>query len=112
MKTSVRANLEMMRHVALRLGELRDRFVFLGGAATALLITDGAVPDVRPTKDVDVIVEVASLVDYHQLGERLRSAGFVETVEGAPVCRWLIDGIAVDIMPGAGGQARPPGGFG
>jgi hypothetical protein len=100
MKTSVRANLEMMRHVALRLGELRDRFVFLGGAATALLVTDEAVPDVRPTKDVDVIVEVASLVDYHQLGERLRSAGFVETVEaGTPVCRWLIDGIAVDIMP-------------
>jgi len=100
MKTSVRANLEMMRHVALRLGELRDRFVFLGGAATALLVTDEAVPDVRPTKDVDVIVEVASLVGYHQLGERLRSAGFVETVaDGAPVCRWLIDGIAVDIMP-------------
>lgn len=61
MKKAVQANLEMMRHVALRLGELRDRFVFLGGAATALLVTDKAVPDVRPTKDVDVIVEVASL---------------------------------------------------
>ena len=94
------ANLAMVRHVAERLGDLRERVVFLGGAATTLLITDQAAPDVRPTLDVDVIVEIGSGPDYNRLGESLREIGFTEDAsEGAPLCRWLIDGIRVDIMP-------------
>lgn len=94
------ANLAMVRHVAERLGDLRERVVFLGGAATTLLITDQAAPDVRPTLDVDVIVEIGSGPDYYRLGESLREIGFTEDAsEGAPLCRWLIDGIRVDIMP-------------
>lgn len=100
MNRVVEVNLAMIRHVAARLGHLRDRVVFLGGAATALLITDSAAPDVRATIDVDVIVEIASRGDYYRLADSLRSAGFIEDVsEGAPVCRWLIDGIALDVMP-------------
>ena len=72
------ANLEMVRHVAERLGTLRDSVVFVGGAVVDLLITDPAAPTVRPTTDVDVIVEVASLHDYHKLGNLLRSLGFRE----------------------------------
>ena len=94
------ANLEMIRHVAERLGDLRERVVFLGGATTTLLITDAAAPDVRATLDVDVIVEIGSGPDYYRLGESLREIGFKEDAsEGAPLCRWLIDGIRVDIMP-------------
>lgn len=94
-------NLQMVRHVAERLGKLRDNVVFVGGGVVDLLITDPAAPPVRPTKDVDVIVEVASLVDYHKLGDHLRSLGFREDsqTEGGPVCRWVIDGIKVDTMP-------------
>lgn len=93
-------NLAMIRHVAMRLGDLVDRVVFLGGAATTLLITDAAASDVRPTKDVDVIVEIATTAEYHRLAEQLRGRGFSEdTSEGAPLCRWLVDGIIVDVMP-------------
>ena len=100
MTRTVETNLEMIRHVARRLGVLRERMVFLGGAATALLITDTATPDVRITTDVDVIVEIASRVEYYRLAESLRSLGFKEDHgEGAPLCRWQIDGIAVDVMP-------------
>jgi predicted nucleotidyltransferase len=100
MVRAVETNLEMIRHVARRLGDLRKRVVFLGRAATALLITDKATPDVRVTTDVDVIVEIASRRDYYSLAESLRSLGFTEdTGEDAPVCRWRIDGIAVDVMP-------------
>lgn len=100
MNRAVEANLAMIRHVAARLGHLRKRVVFLGGAATALLITDEAAPDVRVTVDVDVIVEIVSRGDYYRLAESLRAAGFSEdSREGAPVCRWLVEGIAVDVMP-------------
>jgi hypothetical protein len=60
MNRAVEANLAMIRHVAARLGHLREQVVFLGGAATALLITDSAAPLVRVMGDVDVIVEIAS----------------------------------------------------
>ncbi|NVN89940.1 MAG: hypothetical protein HXX11_04985 [Desulfuromonadales bacterium] len=100
MVRAVETNLEMIRHVARRLGSLRERMVFLGGAATALLITDTATPDVRITTDVDVIVEIASRVEYYRLAESLQSLGFREDhEESAPLCRWRIDGIAVDVMP-------------
>ena len=38
MARAVETNMAMIRHVAERFGPLRDRVVFLGGAATALLI--------------------------------------------------------------------------
>jgi len=98
--TSLQTNLAMIELVARCLGRLRDDVVFLGGAATALLITDAAAPDVRSTMDVDVIVEVTSTRDYYRLAEELRSLGFSEdTGEDAPLCRWRVGGIAVDIMP-------------
>lgn len=60
MRRTHRANIELINTVAKRLGPLLDRVVFLGGAATGLLITDTAAPDVRPTLDVDVVVEISS----------------------------------------------------
>lgn len=47
--------------IANRLGHLKERVVFLGGAATGLLVTDPGVSSIRPTKDVDVIVLSAYL---------------------------------------------------
>ena len=54
----------------------------------------------QTTLDVDVIVEIGSGPDYYRLGESLREIGFTEDAsEGTPLCRWLIDGTRVDIMP-------------
>jgi len=49
-----------------------QKLVFLGGSATGFHITDKAEPEIRATKDVDIIVEVASRVDYHQLGKDVK----------------------------------------
>jgi hypothetical protein len=72
-------NLPLLESVAHALGPLCDRFVFVGGCATGLLVTDRAASPVRATQDVDVVVEVVSLAGYHTL-ERpkvhsVRSAG-------------------------------------
>ncbi len=95
------ANLALVATVARRLGDLRARTVFVGGATTALLVTDPASPSIRATRDVDVIVEVGSYLLYQlDLGETLQRAGFqVDTSEGAPLCRWIVDGVKVDVMP-------------
>ena len=95
------ANLEMVRLVAERLAELLGSVVFVGGSIVDLLITDPAAPQVRSTKDVDIIVEIASRHDYYRLGETLRTLGFKEDLQSAdgPVCRWVVDDIRVDVMP-------------
>ncbi|MBU1964646.1 MAG: hypothetical protein KKD24_02385 [Proteobacteria bacterium] len=93
-------NIRMIIHVVKRLGDLRDKVVFVGGCATGMFITDPAMPEVRATQDVDVIVEVTSRMEYHRLEAELRSKGFKQDMsENAPVCRWLVDAIKVDIMP-------------
>jgi hypothetical protein len=92
-----------IRVVAERLGPLRDRVVFVGGAVRGLLLTDpGAAPE-RPTDDVDVIVEATSAADLDALGVQLRALGFREDASpGAPICRWLVGGVKVDVMPTEG----------
>jgi predicted nucleotidyltransferase len=93
-------NIELLKNVAKRLGPLLNEVVFVGGCTTGLFITDNAGAETRPTFDVDVIAEITSYADYATFSERLRAIGFREdTSEGAPVCRWLIDGMKLDIMP-------------
>ena len=77
-----------------------DELVFVGGCTTGLFLTDPAAGGVRPTKDVDAIVDVASYAGYASLADRLRALGLVEdTRPGAPLCRWRQGEMVVDVMP-------------
>jgi predicted nucleotidyltransferase len=96
MNPGVRDNLTT---VAKALRELKlQELVFVGGATIGLLITDPAAPEVRVTQDVDVVTPVANRRAFHQLEAKLREAGFVQPIDG-PICRWLIGGVTVDLMP-------------
>ncbi|MDD5556549.1 MAG: hypothetical protein PHN82_04770 [bacterium] len=98
MKSAIR--IDDIATVALRLEPLREKCVFTGGAIIGLLMDDPALVSIRPTKDVDVIVEVRTRIHYADLEGRLRGLGFKHAMsEGAPKCRWIIDNIRVDIMP-------------
>ena len=91
---------EMIKNVAKKLGPLRSKVVFLGGSATGFHITDKAAPEIRATKDVDIIVEAASIVAYHKLEKMLMELGFFQKIQDDdPICRWYIDDIIVDVMP-------------
>ncbi|VAX09705.1 hypothetical protein MNBD_GAMMA25-1231 [hydrothermal vent metagenome] len=64
--------------------------MLVGGCATELLITDIAAPEPRPTKDVDMVVDVASLADYYKIEEQLREFGFTQSMDDQGViCRWI-----------------------
>jgi hypothetical protein len=65
-----------------------------------LFITDPAAGGIRPTRDVDAIVDVTSYAKYTALAERLRALGLGEdTTRGAPLCRWRHGQLIVDVMP-------------
>src|SRR3990167_3435869 len=89
------SNIAMLEFVARKLEELKDEFVFVGGCATALLITE-PIPDVRKTDDVDCIVDVISMSKYYQLEDKLRKKGFKN---GDITCRWHYDNVQLDVMP-------------
>ena len=93
-------NLEMLRVAAERLGNLVDDLVFVGGCTTELFITDEAAAEIRPTKDVDAIVEAATYAQYVKFSERLQNAGFMpDTSDDAPLCRWINQDTTLDVMP-------------
>jgi len=94
-------NVAMMELVADRLGKgLREELVFVGGAVAGLLITDPAQPAIRPTEDVDLIVNAAVLADYQRVEKALRRLGFVNDIsKDAPICRWRVGAVTVDVMP-------------
>lgn len=81
---SLDPNLGMVERIATALGPLRTRMVFVGGTATGLLITDPMAPAIRATKDVDVIVEVATHGGYYQIEKALRLQGFRNDTRDCP----------------------------
>ena len=82
------------------LGDLCDELILVGGCAASLLIDAPTAPPARVTYDVDLIVEVTARQGYYAMESRFAKRGFNRDVsEGAPICRWRIRGIEVDLMP-------------
>jgi hypothetical protein len=95
-----KSNIDLLKEVARHLRPLLNEVVFVGGCTTSLFVTDEAAAEVRPTFDVDVIAEITSYADFANFSGRLRALGFREdTSEGAPLYRWVIEGMKLDVMP-------------
>jgi chromosome segregation ATPase len=61
-------NVAMLEQVARSLGpKLCSQFVFVGGAAAGLLVTDLAMPAIRRTDDVDIVTSAEALAEIESL---------------------------------------------
>ncbi len=93
-------NIEMLQIVAKGLGELKENMVFVGGSVAELYATDPAASDIRPTLDVDCVIELSSRMAHSRLEENLRSKHFAHDMsKDAPICRFIYLDIKVDVMP-------------
>ncbi len=112
----IRRNLEMVKIVAEALVDLKDQVVFVGGSIIELY-ADHAIPEeVRPTEDVDLIVNIATRKLLAEFECILAGKGFHHDMsEGAPLCRWECNSVKVDLMStesgilGFGNQWYEPG---
>ena len=96
-------NLGALRAVADRLDQLGLSYAFVGGSIVNFLVDHPELSPARPTDDVDVILEVVTSEPYSDVEARLRRLGFEhDTRENAPLCRWTLGGLTVDIMPTEG----------
>ncbi len=91
----------LIEQAAGALGPLCADAVFLGGASIALWMTDPGAPAPRPTKDVDVVVDITSRLAYEHFSQRMRAQGFTEDSTGGAICRWrhTQNGLLLDAMP-------------
>ncbi len=90
--------IELIVGAAKCLGDLCAQVTFLGGAVVPLLITDPAARSPRATTDVDVVIEMASLVEFYKFEKQLLDRGFKNAMEG-PICRYINGLIILDVMP-------------
>jgi Nucleotidyl transferase AbiEii toxin, Type IV TA system len=95
-------SIELLERAARELVPFLDEVAFVGGATVALWMTDPAAAEPRPTKDVDLVVEVASRLAWHEFEERLREHGLQPDVTSSVICRWrggTDTEVLLDVMP-------------
>ncbi len=95
-------HLERLKAVYNALGPLGKKVVFVGGATVFLYATNPAAEEVRPTEDVDLVVGSATYGDYAALEDTLRQLGFSNDQQSGIICRYVLGGLIVDVMPAEG----------
>jgi predicted nucleotidyltransferase len=95
---SDRTNITRIKAVYNALGPLKNEVVFVGGA-TVSLYADNLAAEVRPTDDVDILVEISSRWKFAEIEQQLREMGFQHDREAKFLGRYLLHGLIVDVMP-------------
>lgn len=91
-------NKKVIIKIATALGELNADVIYVGGAVVSLYINDPAAEDVRPTKDIDISLEIVSFAALENLRLALIEKGFIQTAEDDVICRFRYEEIKVDVM--------------
>jgi predicted nucleotidyltransferase len=90
-------NITRIKAIYNALGVLRDEVVFVGGATVSLYATREAA-EVRPTEDIDIVVEVGSYASFADLEIQLRSMGFKNDPNARFIGRYIVPGIILDLQ--------------
>jgi hypothetical protein len=100
---------EMIKQVAKRLGPLRSKVVFLGGSATGFHITDKAAPELRATKDVDIINFIngrAEVIEDIKNSEPDLKDFIVKSLQGFLEDEFFLEALPGHLLPDQASQAR------
>ena len=88
-----------IKAVANALGDLLPQTLFVGGSVIGFYLPSIREADVRPTEDVDIVINlVVSYTDHNRLNELLLNSGFKLDVKSSINCRYIVQGITVDVM--------------
>jgi len=92
-------NLKVVEKVALALGELNNEVIYVGGAVISLYVTDegGELP--RPTKDIDISVQISSYPQMDQLRELLANKKIYPAPTETILYRYSLENILIDFIP-------------
>ena len=91
-------NIKSIKIIARALGDLNEKAVFTGGAVLSLYADDPAAPDVRPTRDMDIVVEIASQSELKILRQKLAVRNIHPAKDEKVLCRFIHQKILLDVM--------------
>jgi len=91
-------NIEVIKTIAIALGELNEQLAFVGGAVISLYADDPASEEPRPTKDIDIVLEILSYTELVKIQDNLNRKGFNPDQDSKVICRFKYDEILVDVM--------------
>lgn len=66
--------------------------------ASLYVASEMATP-LRPTEDIDCVIEISSRIAYSELEKKLRNLGLKHDMTSKLICRWEVSGIKIDVMP-------------
>jgi hypothetical protein len=98
MLKNTQINRAVTKKIAKALGLLNKEVVYVGGAVVSLYIDDPSADDVRPTKDLDLTMKIASIGALESLREALLVRGFIQSSGDSVVCRFRFEDVMVDVM--------------
>jgi predicted nucleotidyltransferase len=98
MLTNKSINLSIIKKVSKALGELNSQVAYVGGAPVSLYANDPNADDVRPTKDIDIVVHIASFGELTALQEKLGAKNIHVDPTAHITCRFTYEDIIIDVM--------------
>lgn len=88
----------VVKKVATALGELNEQVAYVGGATVSIYADDPAAEDVRPTKDIDIMLNIVSFAQLAALQENLAQKGIHPYAEAKIACRFKYQDVIIDVM--------------
>ncbi len=92
-------NIGTVAEVAEALQQYKDQVVFVGGSVISLYTDDPAADEIRPTKDIDLTINIVDTGKFQKTIEELGKLGFHPDPFGASICSYKYHKIPVDIIP-------------
>jgi predicted nucleotidyltransferase len=92
-------NLAVIEKVAVALQELNKDMVYVGGAVVGLYVTDEGAEQPRPTKDIDISVQINSYSQMDQLREALATKKIYPAEQEDVIYRYKYEDVLIDFIP-------------
>src|SRR6056297_1312379 len=92
-------NLASVEKVALALEEINDEVIYVGGAIVGLYVDEKSAEQLRPTRDIDVSVQISSYSQMDKLRKRLVRKKIFPEPSADVMYRYSYQNLLIDFIP-------------
>lgn len=92
-------NIKVVEKVAISLEELNKDVIYVGGAVVSLYVTDEGAEQPRPTKDIDISVQISTYAQMDELREKLALKKIFPAPSEKVMYRYAYEDILIDFIP-------------
>ncbi len=92
-------NLRVVEKVANSLEELNNDVIYVGGAVVSLYVTDEGAEQPRPTKDIDISVQISTYSQMDEFREKLALKNIYPAPSEKVMYRYSYEDILIDFIP-------------